>query len=108
MDAMLASAMPAGFTKTDVERVANLARLRLTDEEKALFAQQLGTVLDYAGQVRELDTTGVTATSHVLAAEPVDRPDEVRPSLTETQALANAPEPAIAEGLFKVPRVLGG
>ena len=100
--------MPDEFTKTDVERLANLARLALTDEEKTLFAAQLARVLQYARQVCALDTSGVPATSHVLDRQPVDRPDEVRPSFTETQALANAPEPAVEEGLFKVPRVLGG
>jgi aspartyl-tRNA(Asn)/glutamyl-tRNA(Gln) amidotransferase subunit C len=100
--------MPAGFTKTDVERLANLARLGLTDEEKTLFARQLDSILQYAEQVCQLDTSGVAATSHVLERQPADRPDEVRPSLPSTQALANAPEPAVAEGLFKVPRVLGG
>ncbi len=100
--------MPAGFTKSDVEHVATLARLALTDEEKTLFASQLDDILRYAEQIRELDTSGVSATSHVLARPMADRPDEVRPSLTETQALANAPEPAFEQGLFKVPRVLGG
>ena len=100
--------MPAGFTKTDVERLANLARLGLTDEEKTLFARQLDSILQYAEQVCQLDTSGVAATSHVLERQPADRSDEVRPSLPSTQALANAPEPALAEGLFKVPRVLGG
>jgi aspartyl-tRNA(Asn)/glutamyl-tRNA(Gln) amidotransferase subunit C len=96
------------FTTADVERIANLARLALTDEEKAVFARQLDSILRYAREVRDLDTSGVAATSHVLDRQPADRPDEVRPSLTETQALANAPEPAAAQGLFKVPRVLGG
>ena len=96
------------FTTADVERIANLARLALTDEEKILFARQLDSILRYAHQVCELDTSGVAATSHVLDRQPADRPDEIRPSLTDTQALANAPEPAPAEGLFKVPRVLGG
>jgi aspartyl-tRNA(Asn)/glutamyl-tRNA(Gln) amidotransferase subunit C len=96
------------FTTADVERIANLARLALTDEEKILFARQLDSILQYARQVCDLDTSGVAATSHVLDRQPADRPDEVRPSLAETQALANAPEPAPAEGLFKVPRVLGG
>lgn len=100
--------MPAGFTKTDVERLANLARLGLTDEEKTLFARQLDSILQYAEQVCQLDTSGVAATSHVLERQPADRPDEVRPSFPSTQALANAPAPALAEGLFKVPRVLGG
>ncbi len=100
--------MPAGFTKTDVERLANLARLTLTDEEKTLFATQLDSILQYAEQVCRLDTSGVAATSHVLDRQPADRDDEVRPSLTETQALANAPEPATAESLFEVPKVIGG
>ncbi len=96
------------FTTADVERIANLARLALTEDEKILFARQLDSILSYAREVRELDTSGIAATSHVLDRQPADRPDEVRSSLTETQALANAPEPALAEGLFKVPRVLGG
>ena len=100
--------MADGLTKTDVERIANLARLALSDEEKSRFTRQLDSILQYARQVCELDTSGVVATSHVLERQPADRPDEVRPSLDETQALANAPEPARAEGLFKVPRVLGG
>jgi aspartyl-tRNA(Asn)/glutamyl-tRNA(Gln) amidotransferase subunit C len=100
--------MADGLAKTDVERIANLARLALTDEENSLFARQLDSILQYAQQVCELDTRGVTATSHVLDQHPSDRPDEVRPSLSETQALGNAPEPAMADGLFKVPRVLGG
>ncbi len=96
------------FTTADVDRIATLARLALTDEEKRLFARQLDSILDYVRQVRELDTSGIAATAHVLDRQPADRPDQVRPSLTETQALANAPEPAATEGLFKVPRVLGG
>ncbi len=100
--------MADGLTKTDVEQVAVLARLALTDEETSRFARQLDSILRYARQVREVDTSGVAATSHVLDRQPADRPDEVRPSLDQTQALANAPEPALAEGLFKVPRVLGG
>lgn len=96
------------FTRADVERIANLARLALTDEEKTVFAGQLDRILQYARQVCELDTSGVAATSHVLDRQPADRPDAVRPSLSQSQALANAPEPALAEGLFKVPRVLGG
>ncbi len=96
------------FTTADVERIANLARLALTEDEKRLFARQLDSILQYARQVRELDTSGVAVTSHVLDRQPADRADEVRPSLSETQALANAPDPAPAEGLFKVPRVLGG
>jgi len=100
--------MPAEFTKSDVDRLAELARLALTDEEKTLFAGQLDRILQYARQICALDTSGVEAMSHVLEQQAVDRPDEVRLSLTEGQALANAPEPALDQGLFKVPRVIGG
>ncbi len=100
--------MPAEFTKTDVERLATLARLALTEEEKTLFAHQLDDILRYADEVCRIDTSGVAATSHVLERQPADRPDQAQPSLSQTQALANAPEPARAEGLFKVPRVIGG
>ena len=75
---------------------------------KSLSAPRLDRILRYAQQVAALDTSGVAAMSHVLDQQAVDRPDVVRPSLTDTRALANAPEPAIAENLFKVPRVLGG
>jgi aspartyl-tRNA(Asn)/glutamyl-tRNA(Gln) amidotransferase subunit C len=97
--------MAAEFTKTDVERVAELARLRLTDEETTTFAAQLADILGYADQVRSLDTAGVVATAHVLDQEPTDRADQVHPSLPLPDVLANAPE--AADGLFKVPRVIG-
>ncbi len=98
--------MPSGFSKTDVEKVAVLARLRLTDDEKTLFAGQLADILRYADQVRQLDTTEVATAGDLLDPQPFDRPDAARPSLPRDQALANAPD-AIA-GLFKVPRVRGG
>ena len=97
--------MPEGFTKTDVERVAALACLRLSDEEKTAFAGQLAAVFRYFEQVRALDTSGVAATAHASAPEPVDRPDEPRPSLPAADVLANAPDADL--GFFKVPRVLG-
>jgi aspartyl-tRNA(Asn)/glutamyl-tRNA(Gln) amidotransferase subunit C len=97
--------MPAGFTKTDVERMAVLAHLVLSDEETSVFGGQLAAVLRYAGQVRDLDTSGVAATAHVPAREAVDRPDQEQPSLPQAEALANAPD--AGAGLFKVPRVLG-
>ncbi len=107
--------MAAGFTKTDVERVAALARLALTDDEKVLFEEQIRKILQFAEQVCQLDTAGTVPTpadappgSPERPAQEPPRPDEVRPSLTQAQVLANAPDPAFAEGLFKVPRVIGG
>jgi aspartyl-tRNA(Asn)/glutamyl-tRNA(Gln) amidotransferase subunit C len=97
--------MPDDLTLADVERVAALARLALTDEEKSIYRRQLARILDYARQVSELDTSGVPATASVLDDATALRADEVRPSLCPALALANAPDPA--SGLFRVPRVLG-
>ena len=94
------------LTIADVERIAALAHLDLTDEEKQLFTKQLADVLDYAQQLQAVDTTGVAATSHV-SVQQAERPDEPRPSLPTEDALANAPDPAREAGLFRVPRVIG-
>ena len=104
---MLASDVPDQLPKVEVERIAALAHLELDEPEKELFARQLAEILAYAEQVQHVDATGVPPTSHVLARHPSDRPDVVRPSLASAEALANAPEPAVAKGFFKVPRVLG-
>ena len=99
--------MPEGLTKKDVERIASLARLELTDEEKDLYTRQLADILEYARQIGTVDTSGVPATSHVLGRQPVERPDELRPSFSQAEALANAPDRAPEAGLFRVPRVIG-
>jgi aspartyl-tRNA(Asn)/glutamyl-tRNA(Gln) amidotransferase subunit C len=98
--------MSAPLTVADVERIAALAHLELTDDEKQLFTRQLADILAYAEQVQQVDTTGVAATAHVNAHE-AEREDEPRPSLTVSDALANAPNPALEAGLFRVPRVIG-
>jgi aspartyl-tRNA(Asn)/glutamyl-tRNA(Gln) amidotransferase subunit C len=99
--------MPDVIDKSDVERVAALARLRLTPEEVELFSSQLTSILEYARQVQEIDTSGVPPTSHVLGNRPMERPDEVRPSLSTDDALSNAPGADRSAGLFVVPRVVG-
>jgi len=103
---MVASGMPDRLTRADVDRIATLARLELSDAERDLFVQQLSHVLEYAEQIQQIDTTGVPATSQVLSGMPADRPDEPRPGLTNEVALANAPDAAAQPGLFRVPRVL--
>jgi aspartyl-tRNA(Asn)/glutamyl-tRNA(Gln) amidotransferase subunit C len=100
--------MSPALTKDDVRRIGALARLALTPAEEDLYARQLAEILDYARQVSDIDTTGVPPTSHVLTRQPADRPDEIQPPLPRAEALANAPEPAVEVGLFKVPRVMGG
>jgi aspartyl-tRNA(Asn)/glutamyl-tRNA(Gln) amidotransferase subunit C len=95
------------LTRKDVERIATLARLELSDTEKDLFVRQLTEVLEYAEQIQAIDTTGVPPTSHVLSSQAVDRDDTPRPSLSNAEALANAPDPSRHTGLFRVPRVIG-
>jgi aspartyl-tRNA(Asn)/glutamyl-tRNA(Gln) amidotransferase subunit C len=94
------------LTVADVERIAALAHLELTDEEKHLFTRQLAEILSYAEQLQAVETTGVPATAHVDVFER-DRDDDPRPSLPIEDALANAPDGAPDAGLFRVPRVIG-
>jgi aspartyl-tRNA(Asn)/glutamyl-tRNA(Gln) amidotransferase subunit C len=99
--------MAASLSPADVERVAALARLELTDPEKRMLTKQLAEILAFASEVQQLDTSGVAATSHVLAPHPASRLDEAWPSLTRAEALANAPDADEHAGLFRVPRVIG-
>ena len=99
--------MPPGFSRAQVEAVAALANLELTDAEIELFAKQLGDILEYATQVQKIDTTGVPPTASVVTRHSADRADVVAPSLDRTEALANAPDASLQAGLFKVPRVIG-
>jgi aspartyl-tRNA(Asn)/glutamyl-tRNA(Gln) amidotransferase subunit C len=92
------------ISREEVERVAKLARLEITDAEKATFSKQLSAILTYVEQLKKLDTAGVEPTATVLAQTNVFRDDAVRPSLPPDQAVANAPEPV--DGFFSVPRIL--
>jgi aspartyl-tRNA(Asn)/glutamyl-tRNA(Gln) amidotransferase subunit C len=94
------------LSQQDVKRIADLARLELTPEELTLFTRQLSDILIYVEQIQSLDTSGVAPTSHVLN-RPVDREDQLAPTLPRSAVLANAPDAALEAGLFKVPRVLG-
>ncbi len=93
------------LTLEEVEHIASLARLRLTEEEKAHYCEQLSAILDYMAKLKELDTAHIEPTATVLPLRTVLRPDTVRPSLLPEEWLANAPE---AEGqMFRVPPVWG-
>jgi aspartyl-tRNA(Asn)/glutamyl-tRNA(Gln) amidotransferase subunit C len=96
----------SSLTIADVERIAALAHLELTDDEKHLFTRQLADILSYAEQLQALDTSGVPATAHVSILER-DRDDVPAPSLPVADAIANAPDAAADAGLFRVPRVIG-
>ena len=97
--------MPTRLTRSDVERIAALAHLDLTDDETELFTEQLGQILEYAERLQRVDTSTVSATWHPGTAGAL-RPDVLRPCLAREDALANAPDPA-PEGLFRVPKVIG-
>ena len=99
--------MPADFTRADVERLARLSRLELTDDEKASIAPQLSSFLAYAEQVQQVATSGVPPTSHPFGGASEWRDDEPQPSLPREDALAQAPDADRPHGLFKVPRVIG-
>ena len=97
------------LSKKDVEHVARLARLALSEEEKERYTQQLGQILTYIEKMSALDTKNVAPTTHVLPLSNVWREDKVEPSTAQTlgapeEILANAPE---HEGpLFKVKKVI--
>ncbi len=92
------------ISKEQVEHVARLARLEVSEDEKAMFARQLSGILTYMDQLKELDTKGVEPTATVLPTDNVFRDDDVRPSLPQEKALANAPDQA--DGFFRVPKIL--
>ncbi len=92
------------LTIQEVEHIAALARLDLTEGEKARFAGQLSAILDYAARLQALDTAGIPPTSSVLPAHNVLRPDVPRPGLTLEQLLQNAPQ--AQDRQFRVPPVL--
>lgn len=93
--------MPGDF---DVQYVARLARIALTPEEEAKFAAQLSHVLGYIEKLNQLDVSGIEPTAHAVPMVNVTRPDEVQPSLTNEEALRNAPSKA--NGLFLVPKIV--
>jgi aspartyl-tRNA(Asn)/glutamyl-tRNA(Gln) amidotransferase subunit C len=99
---------PKGFfmkiTRREVEHVADLARLELSEQEQETLTHQLSNILTYVEKLNELDTKGVEPTSHVLDIRNVMRDDVARPSLPQERALANAPEKAA--GHYKVPKII--
>jgi aspartyl-tRNA(Asn)/glutamyl-tRNA(Gln) amidotransferase subunit C len=98
--------MVMSLSLADVEHVAALARLGLSDAEKARLRDELSSILGHIAALDELDTTAIPPTAQVVALSNVMRPDEVRPSLPREAVLANAPRQA--DGFFEVHAILGG
>lgn len=98
------------ITTNEVARIAELANLELTDDEKEAFSSQLAAIVEYIDQLNELDTSSVKPWQHRSAGEAVSsfatREDVIAGSLGQEKALENAPD--AADGHFRVPRVIGG
>jgi aspartyl-tRNA(Asn)/glutamyl-tRNA(Gln) amidotransferase subunit C len=92
------------LTPEDVDHVAALARLGITPEERERFAGQLSGILEHFQALQALDTANISPTAQVLALRNVMRPDVARPSLPQSEALANAPR--AEDGFFRVQAVL--
>jgi aspartyl-tRNA(Asn)/glutamyl-tRNA(Gln) amidotransferase subunit C len=92
------------LTLLEVEHMAELARLSLTDEEKALYRDQLSAILDYAAILQQADTSAIPPTATVLPLRNVMRPDEIEPAMDREDVLANAPD--AEEGCFRVRAIL--
>ena len=92
------------LSKKEVEHVAWLAHIELSEQEKALFTEQFNEILDYFKKIDEVDTEGVEPTYHVLDLNNISRKDETTPSLPTEEALKNAPKRE--KKFFKAPRIV--
>ena len=96
------------ITESDIEKIAQLAHLEITDEERRIFAPQMAEIVSYVEQLNEIDTSAIEPALGGLTPEgertESSRSDEVQPSLGQKVALDQAPDPA--SGHFRVPKVL--
>ncbi len=97
------------ITESDIEKIAQLAHLEITDEERKMFAPQISEIVTYVEQLNAIDTSVVEPALGGLTPEgertESSRRDEIQPSLGQKVALEQAPDPA--SGHFRVPKVLG-
>ena len=92
------------ITVKEVEHLADLANLTLTDVEKARLTKEMGSIIDFAKKLDETDCESVNPTMHANAKTNVFREDEIKPSYKACEILQNAPE--TDEGCFAVPRTV--
>jgi aspartyl-tRNA(Asn)/glutamyl-tRNA(Gln) amidotransferase subunit C len=92
------------ISEEQVRKVAQLGRLELSDSEVSQFSGQLSAIKEYIEKLNELNTDGVEPLAHCLPVHNVLRDDTPRPSLSNEQALANAPD--TEDVYFKVPKIL--
>ncbi|MFQ3549716.1 MAG: Asp-tRNA(Asn)/Glu-tRNA(Gln) amidotransferase subunit GatC [Armatimonadota bacterium] len=92
------------LTKEQVESVAKLSRLQLGEEELDKLSGHINNLLGYFEKLQEIDTDNVEPTSHVIPVSNVMRKDEVKPSLTPEEVIANGPQ--VAANCFVVPKIV--
>ena len=92
------------ITTEDIEYVAKLAKLKLSDSEKDMLVNQMGDIVEFANNINKLDTDGVKPTNHILEVQNVFREDEVVPSYSRDEILKNAP--AKEAGCIVVPSII--
>jgi aspartyl-tRNA(Asn)/glutamyl-tRNA(Gln) amidotransferase subunit C len=96
------------ISRTEVLKIADLAKLYFSEEELDAFTVQFQRILDYVEQLKQVNVTGIEPTSHVSLTADFEkhmfREDEVKASLPVSESLANAPDPG--SGHFRVPKVL--
>jgi len=92
------------ITIEEVEKIAKLAKLSFTAEEKEKYTEQLGQIISYVEKLNELDVENIPATYHVLELKNVFREDEAKPSMSREKVLQNAP--SAKKGYFSVPKVI--
>lgn len=98
------SKMAQKISKADVQKVAKLGRLQLSDAEIEQFTGQLGAILEYVEKMNELDTKDVEPLAHCLPVHNIFRPDQIKESLGTEKTLRNAPD---RDGeFFRVPKIL--
>ena len=88
----------------EVEHIAELVKLELTEDEKAIFQVQLSAILDYAATLQAVDTSGIPPTTSVFELSNVTREDDVQPSFPREDVLANAPD--AHQGSFRVGAIM--
>jgi len=92
------------ITEDEVKHIVKLSMLTLSEEELSTYSGQLNTIISYVEQLNTLETGGVGPTSHVLPINNVMRDDVQMPSLSNSEALQNAPDPA--DKFYRVPKII--
>ncbi len=96
----------SSLSRDDVARLAQLARIQMSEEELVALSSEFTVILEAVARVQEVATADVEPTSHPLPLRNVFRPDLITPSLTPEEALSGAP--ASEDQRFRVPQILGG